>query len=475
MPIVKLPINYGPNKDIEEIGLVTHGAAMVDFMVDSNGNLMRRPGLVELCDLGTGAAVDGLYWWNRQSICLAVSDGNVFKITDSNGTKSDITSETLETDTRVTFAEWDDAVYMANGGEIIWATTTTTDDVYDEDNDVPTTVTHVDVIHKYLLALETDTEKLWFSEVDDPQSWDSDWVSAEAKFDLLKAMGVSNDEIYLVGSSTIEVWGDDGNTPLVKQLQGYVQSGIIAPYSWTLCKGTWYWLDDERKVVRLNGREPEVLSETMNKYIQDFTTVTDALGDYVNANGKPFYILSFPTEGKTLAFDIYNNIWAEWGYWNSGTSTHDRWRGNCTTLAKGWNKQLVGDRSNGKVYYMDSSTYQDNSSTLRSLVRTPHVNHGYQGIKKLPRSITFHVKRFQIPNSYSDTELLVKWRDNGTTTWKTERTIPLGQSGETDFRYKLNIGAPYYSRQYEVSFTDNAPLVLRSIEEDFEYLGVVNQ
>lgn len=474
MPVVKIPINFGPNKDIEEIGLVTHGAAMVDFMVDSNGNLMRRPGLVELCDLGTSSSVDGLYWWNRESICLAVSNGHIFKITDNTGTFSDITSDTLETGKRVSFAEWDDAVYMANEGTIVAASTSTTTEIADAD--APTTVSHVDVLHKYLLALEKDTEKLWFSIVDTPTSWDNDWISAEAKFDLLKSMGVSNDRIYLVGSGTTEVWIDDGSTPLVKEIQGYIQAGTISPYTLTLCNGVWYWLDDERKVVRLKGITPEVLSITANKYIQDFSSVTDALGDYVSFNGRPFYILSFPTDGKTLAFDIYNGgIWYELGYWNSGTSSHDRYRGNCITLAKSWNLTLIGDRSNGKVYKTSSTNYQDDGDTMRSLVRTPHINHGYQSIRKQPRSITFHVKRFEIGESYADSTLLVKWRDDGATDWQTEKTITLGQSGDTDFMYKLWIGGIYYSRQYEVSFTDNAPLVLRAIEEDFDFLEDIEQ
>lgn len=471
MPIVKLPINYGPNKDIEEIGLSTHGAAMIDFMVDANGNLMRRAGLVPLCDLGTGSKIDGLYWWNRESIALAVSAGRIFKITNAGGSFTEITGDSLSSGTRVSFAEWSNAVYMANGGGIIGATTSTTTQI--ADLDAPTSVSHVDVIHKYLLALEVNTERLWYSVVADPLNWDSDWISAEAKFDLLKSMGVSNDEIYLVGTSTIETWIDSGGN-LIKQLQGYVQSGIIAPNSLTLCKGVWYFLDDERKVVRLNGRTTEVISLTMNKYIQNFSSVVDAVGDYISINGRPFYTLSFPVEGKTIAFDLYNNVWSEWGKWNSITSEHERWHGNCATLAKAWNLQLIGDRTSGVVYYLNPLAYTDNSATLKSLIRTPHINHGYQGIKKLPKSLTFHLKRHEKPGSYSDAQIMVKWRDNGKTQWGNEKTIELGKIGETDFKYTMNIGRPYNSRQYEIAISDNSPLVLVAVEEDFKYLGNVN-
>lgn len=476
MPVVKLPINFGPNKDVEEIGLETSGAAQVDCIVDANGNVMRRNGLVEFCDLGTALPVDGIFWWDRANMALAVSDGNIYKLTDNVGTFSDITSATLQSGTRVSFAEWYDNgtstpwVFMANGGKIIRASTTTTTDIDTIDADSPDTVSHVAVLNKYLLALESGTEKVWYSVVDDPDNWDSDWISSESRFDLAKALGVSNIEIYIPGSNSLEVWVDDGTTPLVRESQGYVQSGIVAPYSFTQCDGLWYWLDDERKVVRLEGRTTKVLSQTLNKYIQDFSVVTDAMGDYVSFNGKPFFLLSFPTEGKSLAYDIYNGLWSEFGYWNSITTSHDRFRGNCATFAKAWNLTLVGDRSNGKIYKLSSTNYQDNGDTMRSMIRTPHINHGYQGIKKQSRSLTFHVKRFQTGESYSDAQIAIKWRNDGKTSWNNERVITLGRSGETDFVKKIHIGGVYYSRQYEAAFTDNAPLVLRAIEEDFDFL-----
>lgn len=67
--------------------------------------------------------MDGLYWWPVQKVCIAVSGQRVFKITDSNGTYTEITGHPYAHDTiqklvRVTWADFGDRLYFANGGEI---------------------------------------------------------------------------------------------------------------------------------------------------------------------------------------------------------------------------------------------------------------------------------------------------------------------------------------------------------------------
>ena len=120
MPLVKLPINIGLNKAIDEVGLRGYGAALQDCYVDLEGNVHRRPGLELLCDLGTGAAVEGLYWWDEQSMVIAVSGGETYKITDSSGSNTQISGDTFETGTRVIFSNYgDDALYAANGAKIL--------------------------------------------------------------------------------------------------------------------------------------------------------------------------------------------------------------------------------------------------------------------------------------------------------------------------------------------------------------------
>jgi hypothetical protein len=465
---VPIPINVGANLDVDEVGLVTHGAKMMDAYVDIAGSVNRRPGLDDLVDLGTAQPIDGLYWWDRQEWCIAVSDGEIYKITAADGTNSQIAGDALESGTRVTFGDYGTQLYAANGAKIVKIPTSGSA-AYAADVDAPTTVTHLGVLDKYLIANEVDTEKFWFTVVSEPDNWDSDWAAAEGRTDLLKALMVSGLELNLMGTSTLEVWRDDGSTPFVRDLQGLVTAGTVAPYSFTDCDGVLYWLDQSRQAVRLRGRSTEVISLPMNKYIQGFASVSDAIGDFVMAAGRPYWVLQFPTEDKTICYDIVGNGWTEWGKWDSGTATYSRFRGNCFALCPAWNKTLVGDNSTGKIYAFSNTAYDDAGDTLRSFVRTPSIDHGTVGHRKFSSRLVFRLKRSNVVSTASATSMTVRWRDNGSTTWNTERSVSLSQVGDTSYIGELRRMGEYYSRQYDFILSDDTPLVLASVKEDFEY------
>ena len=318
----------------EELGLKGYSAMIVDGYLDENGNLLRRPGLTELCDLGTSAAVDGLYWWQDYEKCIAISNGEVHEITASDGTNSEIASdgETFEVGTRPILSQHGTSLYGANGGKIIKIPYTGNHDEIADDGtgSAPTEVTHTAVLDRYLLANEASSGNFHLSVVNAPETWNAEQAEAEAKKDDIVAIAMADLELYLMGKRSLEVWHDDGVTPFVRLYQGYIESGTIAPYSFTRCQNDWYWLDLHRNVVVLNGRKAQNISSSIGKYIDGFSQVTDCLGDFIIFNGRPFFLLTFKTAKETLALDLSTGYWYVWGYWN--VSEHDHWRGNCAAI-----------------------------------------------------------------------------------------------------------------------------------------------
>lgn len=474
MPIVKLPINQGLVKAVDEIGLKTHGAAMQDCYVDELENVNRRPGLVELCDLTTAAAVDGLFWWEEQQWVIAVSNGNTYKITASDGTFSQITHDDTDFQIgyRTTFADFGTDIYAANGTKI--KQIPNAGNVSDmADADAPTAVTHVAVLDRYLLANEDGTGNFHWSNVNAPTTWEANFAEIEARRDDLAAIIVEYLEIYFLGRQTLEVWNNDGSTPFLRLPQGYIPRGTVAPYSfhWVPTENTFSWMDENRQIVLLKERTPRPLSLTMTAYIQGFSTVSDCIGDYIEIAGRPYSIFSFPTEGECLAYDYTAAQWYEWGYWNTGTASYDRFRGNCFVLAPAWNLALVGDRANGKIYKFDTTNYDDDGDILRTMIRTSHLNHGTEEKRKFNNSLTFRVKRTNVVSVDDTPDLLVKYRDNGATGWSNEKTVTLQQVGNTEFRGKLTRCGSYFSRQWQFVLSDAYPLCLVSVEENFDYEG----
>lgn len=469
MPKIKLPIYLGVSKAVDEMGLVTHGADMVNVYVDDLMNINRWPGYEEFADTGEAASVDGLHWWENQSRTIAVCNQKTFQITDSNGTIAEITGNTFETGSvRVKFADFGSALYAANGAKINGISTSAVTVMADVD--APTAVTHVAILDRYLIGNEVASGNFHWADVNAPTAWSGYYSEAEANPDRLVALDVQNLNLFLMGKRTLEKWYDDGSTPFIRLYQGLVQSGTIANYSFTWCNAVqaFCWLDENRRVVMESGGVALLIGLSINKYIQEFTTVSDAIGDYVEIVGRPFYVLTFPSEEKVLAYDFISKNWYRLGSWNTGTATYDRYRGNCYCLAPAWNLTLMGDRANGKIYKLGSTIYDENGSILRSLIQTAHYNHGAGANRKYCNGIYLRLKRTSTVSEDGTPDLMLQYRDDGNTTWSTERSLTMHAIGNTDFlAYTTRLGS-YFSRQWRFYMTDSYPLCIASVEEDVD-------
>jgi len=471
MSSLPIPINLGPNRDIDEVALPNFNAFLYDGFVDSVGNVQRRPGLVVFCNLSVGSGVDGLFWWDKQNVLIAICNGKSYSI-NSNGDATDLGGDTLEVGYPVYFADFGDALYAANGGRILAIPDAGTP-AYMADGDAPTSVRAIADLDSILLALEDDSEHVWYSQSGDATDWQGLFISEQYKPDLAKIIGVKNGIIEILGTQSLAGWRNDGSTPLVYDPSNTVDVGVGAPHSFRYCtgidgQGNWYWLNHLSQIVKMIGRQVvPVAPASLSKYLLSFSTVSDAIGGECNVKGIPHYILTFPTENKTIAINLATLNWSEFGYWNTNTALHDRFRGISYAWSNQWNLQFVGDHTSGLIYKMDPTVYQDNGHILNTLIRTGNIDRGTVSVTKKPKMLHFWLKKGNVVSQAAAAKLMVKWRDNGKTTWKTEREISLGVTGETGFHGTKSQPGGYDIRQYQFSLTDNADLTFVRAEEEF--------
>lgn len=469
MPREPLPIS-GLSKNIDETAMGSSGANLIDCYLDATEQgvcVMRRPGLVELTDLGTSKSVDGLYWWTNQSLALAVSDTKTYKITASDGTFAQITGDAFQATTRPMFDNYGTNVYGANGEKIQRISTSVVDNM--DDADAPTAVTHVAVLDRYLIANEVDSGNFHYSDVGAPTTWSGNYAEAEGRPDNLNGLHVKNLELILTGPQTIEAWHDDGVTPFRRLLQGFIESGTPAPYSVTWCGepvNGFCFIDRQRQVVRIEGRAVRSLSDSLDKYVQTYSTIDDALGDFIVIQGHSFYVLSFPTEAETLVYDFTTGMWYQWAYYSQ--SAYGRWKGNSHCLASEWGKVLIGDRSNGKVYELSPTTYTDDGDAIRALLRTGHVSRGDSGLWKRCVRMDFRAKKVGTGTS-SNVVLYARYRDNGGATWNSHTVTLVPETNGTDYIGHVNRLGRYKTRQWEIYSTSSVPVNFYIPVETYEF------
>ena len=482
MAFVKLAVNGDAYQNVDQIGLTEMSPAVFDGYVTEStaegeqGVTVKRPGLKEFTDTGDGVAVRGLYWWEVKKLLIAVTDVKVYSI-DADGTATDITGAAPRGVGKVAFTDNGDTLVIADGSvnmltfEIGGTTTAITDP------DVPTDITSLGYLDGYILAAGNDSNEFYASVLDFP----SDWVAlgvgvAGGNPDNILAMNVAWREILLVGSKTVEVWYNDGGDPdfpFARKTSAYTERGMSARGTLVAADNTWFWLDNFRRFVRLDGATPKIVSTPFDKLVANMGTVADAFSMLMEVDGRNFILITFPTEKKTLVYDYMRRTWAEWSYWDTGLALRNRYRGNCSAYAPPWGKWFVGDMSNGKIYEVDPDTYDDDGDDIRFERRTGHSNHGTLQMKR-SNELIIQVKRGTGNDNVTEPQLMVKWRnENGL--WSNEHWLSLGKIGENEFIARLHRLGMYRSRQYSIVHTDRSAFTLVAGEEDVEVMSNVPQ
>lgn len=461
-----LPINQKLYQNVDESSLTNQSPERRDVYLDESRSMVRRPGLIEFTTAGTDG-INGMYYWESMDTVYIVSGRDLYSMTEA-GTVTLIASNLFSLSTRAIF---DEAInpsrklFITNGGIPVEYDGATAQKLTDPQ--APKLATHLSIFDTYLIANQTDSQKIEYSNVGQPTVFTGEFVQAEVQSDDVVFVGVGWDEIAAFGKTSLQFFYNDGSTPFVNKPGAIVQEGCIAPYSVKLIDNAWFYINHERRVVRLNGRQPVVLSVPIDKVLNGLTTVTDAIGDQLTVGGRTFYVLTFPTDDKTIVYDYSLNEWCgEWGSWSTENTAYSRYRGNCVLYVPEWGVHLVGDYNNGKIYKADVDTYKDGTGIIRSAWTTGNIDHG-TSLRKRSIRLRFRLKRGEGDiNTTESPILMVRWRDDGKKAWGNTVNINLGKSGDYEIFKEIGPMGSYRTRQYEISITDDVPLSLVAVEEN---------
>lgn len=473
MSKVRIPIIVPDDKQLDDFTTLSDYTkrqinGVVTLGLDQKGEKTlaweNRPGLSEWIDLGESAAVDGLFWWVRQQTLVATCNGKTFFI-DINDTVNEKTgTATMLAGTKPSYADVDGTkLFQASSGKIGgYAAGATNDGAFLTDAQAPTNVTHLTTLNRSLVALSANSQQIDWSETNLPEDWGGDYATVGTMTDLAKGLYSTNSFLIIPGQSSLEVWRDDG-TAFVRELQGYIQAGIIAVDSFTIINDEYFWLTENKEVVRAKGKVKNIISNPYAKMFKNFTTVSDAVGSFIQVAGKNLYLLDFPTEGYTFVYDVDINRWFEWGAWSTSyTGFIGRSFANCTSR----NIMAVGSKSaDGKIYKLSQSNLTDASTVIRGMVRTDELDHSDPENRKFCNGITFKFKKSEVSSGTAST-IQVRYRDNGEKSWSDAITVTVEESSTSLLTAEVRNLGSYFTRQWEFAFNTSTDVILIDVVED---------
>ncbi len=170
------------------------------------------------------------------------------------------------------------------------------------DPDFPGAVT-VGYLDGYFVFNQPNSQRFWVTSLNDGTQIDPlDFASAEGNPDDVVALNVNHREVWLFGTSTVEVWYNAGlaDFPLARIAGAFMEVGCAAPYSVAKLDNSVFWLGSDIRgngiVYRNNGYNAQRIStHAIEWQIQQYDVINDAIGYSYQQDGHLFYILTFPT------------------------------------------------------------------------------------------------------------------------------------------------------------------------------------
>lgn len=233
----------------------------------------------------------------------------------------------------------------------------------------------------YFIANPPDSKLFYFSALNDGKKWDAlEYSTKEGYPDNIAALYSDHEELWLFGThKSIEVWRNEGDRDAAGGFRrdpgAFIHCALVAPWSVCSLASGLHFLggDTSGRIVayRAQGFQPvRVSNHAVEQAWNAYDTVWDAFAYTYTDEGHPFWVISFQTANATWVYDVSTQMWHERSYWN-GTS-YEKHRSRCYAFVFG--KNLVGDHTNGKIYEMSTSFYDDDGATIRRQRTAPHIS-----------------------------------------------------------------------------------------------------
>jgi hypothetical protein len=325
--------------------------------------------------------------------------------------------------------------------------------------------TNVDIVDNFFVYNNPNTQQFGASAVLSPISAALSFSSKDGAPDDLVTLIVDHREIYLLGETSSEVWVDQGTSPFpFQRVPGTsTQHGIVSAFSVSRLGNSFAYLSKNNRgtaqIVQMNGYVPERISTHAVENSLSGKTITDAVAWTYQIEGHEVYVISFPSIQLTWCYDIASKMWHKWLYTNN-LGQYERCRGNCAAVFQGY--VLVGDYSNGKIYYLDKNIYTDDGQNVRRLRRAPHLVADFQREYFDELQIQFQPGVGLSTGIGEDPQAMLRWSNDGGSTWSNEHWTSIGRMGKYTNRAIWRRLGTARDRIFEVSVSDPVKCVIVS-------------
>jgi hypothetical protein len=316
-----------------------------------------------------------------------------------------------------------------------------------------------------MICNELGSGRFFWSQILDPGTLDAlDFASAEARPDPLVGLKVSHGELILFGSTSVEWWVPTGNflSPFQRLPGAVIDIGCYSGHSIRMFKDTVGWLASDPSggfaVMVADGYKPQKVStDALESAFTQWANLPHATAMTYTQDAHPFYLLNAPAQQTSVCYDGETGAWHDRA-WLAEDGSFERWRGEVNTF--GFQRHLVGDFEDGRIYDMRLDHYYDDQRAILRVRRMPSVESMQQRIRhslfRLRCDAGVGLDGGAIPGM--DPQMRLRWSDDDGSSWSSEIWRSAGPIGHTARVVEWRMLGQSRQRCYELKCSDPVPV-----------------
>lgn len=280
----------------------------------------------------------------------------------------------------------------------------------------------------YTIVSKAETGRFYVSELRNTTSWSAlNFATAEALSDNIIAIAVYQEQLFLLGEKSIEIWYNSGVTsqPFRPVNQTFIQMGCISKTALTTSVSGLFWIADNKSIFQTSAYQPKKISTFGIDYqLSILTNPEDVIVFSYIQEGHEFIVFTFVSDELTLVYDVSQETWHNRGSLNYDKQTY--W--GCKDAINFANKIIVPSIPNSKLFYLDTTKFTENGETLTSEVTS---NTLFFNFNRFTVNQLVLVVENGVGTSNGDTPLIeLSVSTDGGKTWNNPRATSIGKEGE---------------------------------------------
>ena len=437
--------------------------------------LLPTPGLDLVANIGTHP-IRCIYSQNNANVAYAVTYNQVYRIDSLTGTPTLLTGNLLTESGTVQMTDNGTQIIIVDGqfGYYITIGTNTVNQII-SNNFFPTqTITFQDT---YFIGVEYGTQGMFVSNPNDVTFPALNVSYKEGNPDILVAAVSLDRQLFMLGSSTGEIWSDVGAssvTPFQRQDGRNSNVGTISPYTVKTLSDSLYWVGTNTQgggvIFNLQNSIPTRISTNAIEYaIQGYGgDLSKATAYSYQQEGHYFYCVNFDKADTTWVFDTTIGQWSERQSQLNGHTGRHLVENHCNFNGT----HLCGDYQTGNIYKYNLETYTDNGQPIVRLRQSPHYSKNLNRIfyKLLEIDCQFGVGLTGVPalGNGVNPQVTLQCSDDGGLTWGNPIYGRLGTEGSFLTRCRFQRLGSSRDRVFRVICSEPVRFVMLSAMIDVE-------